>query len=103
MSKHTPGPWTVGGTRHYKHSGSIDGVEVAIHYGPPESRGNCIAFAYGHGPHGDAEADARLIAAAPELLSQLEFAVALLKPMFGHAAQVERMEDVIAKATGETK
>ena len=63
MSSYTPGPWSVGATRHYEHSG---GAEVAIHYGPAESRGNCIAHAYGHGPSGDAEADARLMAAAPE-------------------------------------
>jgi hypothetical protein len=71
MSKHTPGPWSVGHTRHYKHSGGIDGTEVAIHYGPAETRGNCIAHCYGHGPIGDAEKDARLIAAAPDLLAAL--------------------------------
>ena len=38
-----------------------------------------------------------LIAAAPELLSHLEFAVKLLRP-FGHSAQVQAMEAVIAKA-----
>ncbi len=41
--------------------------------------------------------EARLIAAAPELLSHLEFAVKLLRP-FGHSAQVQAMEAVIAKA-----
>lgn len=43
------------------------------------------------------KANARLIAAAPELLSHLEFAVKLLRP-FGHSAQVQAMEAVIAKA-----
>ena len=76
MSKHTPGPWSVGNTRHYEHSGGVDGVEVAVHYGPKESLGNCIAHCFGHGAAGDAEADARLIAAAPDLLAALKTVVA---------------------------
>jgi len=44
--------------------------------------------------------NARLIETAPDLLSELRFAVALLKPMFGSTVQVQRMEAVIAKATG---
>lgn len=44
------------------------------------------------------EDDARLIAAAPELLSNLQFAVDLLAPIAGHTVQVERMRAAIAKA-----
>lgn len=48
------------------------------------------------------DANARLIAAAPELLSSLEFAVKLLSglPHVGGTAQLEHMRSVIAKATG---
>lgn len=49
----------------------------------------------------DAEKNALLVASAPALLSELRFAVALLKPMFGCTVQVQRMEQAIAKATGE--
>ena len=46
------------------------------------------------------KANARLIAAAPELLAELEYAVKLLAP-FGETAQVQRMRQVVAKARGE--
>lgn len=48
------------------------------------------------------EREARLISAAPELLSSLEFAVKLLSglPHVGGTAQLEHMRSVIAKATG---
>jgi hypothetical protein len=98
--KHTPGPWTVGETRHYKHSGGVDGTEVAVHYGPAGNRGNCIAFAHGHGASGDAEADARLIAAAPDLLEQLSRIVAMIDPE-GRDVNFDHARDAIAKATGE--
>lgn len=48
----------------------------------------------------EAKANARLLAAAPELLSNLQFAVALLTPIAGHTVQVERMRAAIAKAQG---
>ena len=100
--KHTPGPWTVGETRRYKHSGGVDGTEVAVHYGTAENRGNCIAFAYGHGARGDAEADARLIAAAPDLLEALKkarrYVVSSHEPV---GAELDDIDAAIAKATGE--
>ena len=48
-----------------------------------------------------AEANARLIAAAPDLLTELEYAVRLLAPLMGGTAQVQRMRQVVAKARGE--
>ena len=99
--KHTPGPWTVGETRRYKHSGGIDGTEVAVHYGPAGNRGNCIAFAYGHGASGDAEADARLIAAAPDLLAALMMVLDDPQALDGRPRTAECVRSAIAKATGE--
>ena len=43
---------------------------------------------------------ARLIAAAPELLAHLEFAVALLEPLIGGTAQLEALRAAITKAEG---
>ena len=70
--------------------------------------GVLIGSACGHESSGfyptvdEAEANARLIAAAPELLSSLEFAVKLLYglPHVAGTAQLDHMRSVIAKATG---
>ena len=43
---------------------------------------------------------ARLVAAAPELLAHLKFAVALLGPLCGGTAQLEAMRAAITKAEG---
>ena len=46
------------------------------------------------------EADARLIAAAPEMLAQLQWAESVLKCFIEGAAQLASLRAVIAKATG---
>ena len=92
MTKHTPGPWMPV----QKANGAFCRHPAII-----SDKGQ-VANATWADSETTTDANARLIAAAPELLSQLEFAVALLKPMFGHTAQVERMENAIAKATGGT-
>lgn len=52
----------------------------------------------------ESEANARLIAAAPELLSSLRFAVKLLSalPHVNGTVQLDYMRAAIAKATGES-
>lgn len=89
-AKHTPGPWAAVG-RWVEHV-SDKRADIC----------NCDPASMGQDGRSDAEicANARLIAAAPELLAELRFAVSLLKPMLGHTAQVQRMEAVIAKSTG---
>lgn len=65
MSKHTPAPWTV------EEYGDDDAPALVIHRGQTENR---ICFMATPGSHGDPamiEADARLIAAAPDLLAAL--------------------------------
>ncbi len=57
---HTPGPWTISGTHH------------SIGIAPDDGKSDGLASVFGCGPQ--AEANARLIAAAPELLSALEAA-----------------------------
>jgi hypothetical protein len=83
MSKHTPGPWRELVTR-------ID-----------DANGYQICHLDLHGKS-EAERDAnrRLIAAAPELLSHLKFAVKLLDGFAAlrTTAQVEAMRAVIKKA-----
>lgn len=57
-TNHTPGPWHIG-------TNSSTGIDVLEVYG---RHGNlCVAAGFGNGP--EAEANARLMAKAPELLA----------------------------------
>ena len=98
MSKHTPGPWEA-----------VDSMTIRgpFEMGNPEKPGMLIATLPAHREDGDA----RLIAAAPELLDALLDAVESLEHVqrnmpgtIGHGVRVERIAsalDAIAKATGE--
>lgn len=63
MSNHTPGPWTV---RPIPNPGLVGHTGYAIDFN--EDQEQVVDFVY-------EEADARLIAAAPELLEALEMAM----------------------------
>lgn len=93
MAQHTPGPWS-----HGELSGDIL---------DPRGRSICEILDANGEPHGgvpikQAEANARLIAAAPELLNALK---EMLRSMVGRHDEsvpaVERARAAIAKATGE--
>lgn len=67
MSKHTPGPWTLGSTRNQGRYISGEGWAELAHV--------VTVLSYGNGSlrkDHTGEANARLIAAAPELLAVLE-------------------------------
>lgn len=68
MSKHTPGPWRVG-TYGDRLAIYADGIYVAVVYSPPDD----VAFIP------EATANARLIAAAPDMLHRLHQAAAVLR------------------------
>jgi len=88
MSKHTPGPWEVrqaetGHTAVYPHGGR---ERIADIYCPLDINGNHAA-------------NARLIAAAPELL---EACKSILKD-YGYDSSIRlQLSEVIAKAEGRT-
>ncbi len=88
MSAHTPGPWIVSDPRKSQASGKdmygIDGPEVVDDWED----------------WGFTEADARLIAAAPELLAALENIVEMNPAL--SMGMIEPAQDAIAKATGRT-
>ena len=77
-TKHTPGPWTIGYGRSYQNRGIFDGGEVDS-YGNQnvrlinglETRIACMEEAETWRPQKTVNADARLIASAPELLEAL--------------------------------
>ena len=99
-AKHTPGPWTATWTH---------GSRCAIHCGAWMSQGT-VAVVLAAGNDGDfsretAEATARLIAAAPDLLDALESLITLAKvanvggtSMYASPAVVKAIA-AIAKAT----
>lgn len=72
MSKHhTPGPWT------YKLDEDCRNLSVTTTYAPTEIVGGCGCC---DSPWVACEADARLIAAAPDMLEALEKMVGLFEP-----------------------
>ena len=97
-TKHTPGPWTA--DRQY--------IEKKM---PPGSNRKIIAEVYWH-VYDEYEANARLIAAAPELLEALELLVSFAcsrcdwtacsgSQYVEHCPHVENAKQLIAKAKGK--
>lgn len=102
---HTPGPWELQkpffGEQHiYVHSeNTFNGRKVLsgrqhICVVPYEGKKGAAAY------HEMFNANARLIAAAPELLQALQETLAVLETFSPQGATVERAQAVIAKATG---
>ena len=92
MSKHTPGPWIIEAQGIYANGGN-----------------KRVATAMSHEHEIDwptTKANARLIAAAPELLETLQAALEALRSSAGFdeiSNAKEQARTVIAKATGESK
>lgn len=98
-TKHTPGPWhTKAGLTQM-----CDDDATTVARGRPH--GNDGAFWWIFSPaetHGDAEADARLIAAAPELLAALQALMGRgLEYRLNGFPEVAAARAAISKATGE--
>jgi hypothetical protein len=92
MTKHTPGPWVQEG----RHVEAFDGKE-------------CVMGIEIYGPEDEALANARLIAAAPELLEVLRFTLAELEVSAirdglepEELVAVTKARAAIAKAEGRT-
>lgn len=102
-NEHTPGPWAYDG------AGRVD----AVHFRKPtgnmvddgsgmkEYIGGLVALPYSC-EAGTMEANARLIAAAPELLAACEKAVQWLDGWASAEPYVSELRAAIAKATGES-
>lgn len=69
MAEHTPGPWRVSGSQMRQLSGPPD---LLIEHGDDQDFSPLIAQIHSDGGRLPAEANARLIAAAPEILTALE-------------------------------
>ena len=93
--KHTPGPWNIG-------SSDLPVSRMSIHCkGHKDSCHSTVALMVSRGAigisHDEEFANARLIAAAPDLLDVLEELVA----EFGVCGLTEKARAAIAKATGD--
>ena len=99
MSKHTPGPWQTDQAEH-----DAPYQDIRIHAGKGSICSVWIDDAPLHDYNAEQRANARLIAAAPELLEALRTAVDHLEGMPDQedvAACVVKARAAIAKATGE--
>ena len=88
MSKHTPGPWSA--------RDRDEQVFVPLRSVDCERIGFCVGFVNGHREK-EAAANARLIAAAPEMFDALLVA----EESVGDLKTLEIVRAAIAKATGE--
>lgn len=89
MTTHTPGPWSVekdGSAEHRNEANVINGAD-----------GTMIVYGQVN------DADARLIAAAPELLEALQAFPGFTDDATAGDAWLEKMRAAITKATGEQK
>lgn len=100
-TQHTPGPWGCDWTSHHSHD-----------YRLQQPNGAPLRLVVEANDHSEQRANARLIAAAPELLAALQAVWEFFEPVYVSAmaedtertAQDELMDTVraaIAKATGE--
>lgn len=87
---HTPGPWTM--TEEFGH------CQRAINY--PDARDHALAVLQAGDPD-ELLANARLIAASPDLLGALIRCVEALEARMPHASMLPDARAAIAKATGE--
>ena len=86
MSKHTPGPWWVAASGSFKVATITSTIGIYADQMPKE----------------ESETDARLIAAAPELLQALKFAVQQNEhDILMTGEELRQCRAAIAKATGE--
>ena len=91
--KHTPGPWTD----NYRFTPAQAHLEI---YATPGAR--CIAKVFNADfSHGEKEANARLIAAAPELLEALKNLYTWCADDTSAFAILQQTRNVIAKVVGE--
>lgn len=109
MSAHTPGPWTAHGAIVKSHTGAVSESPNWSVLGPAGQR-LYVTVGYEH-INPQAERDARLIAAAPDLLEALQLCADFVGSPSAYSptsddgmyALAETIEAVLAKATGEAQ
>ena len=98
-AKHTPGPWSIDGGGSVISSDAVTDLAILNMANPRFSWGGSDFSTKSH-----REANARLIAAAPELLDALRFCAAVCAGEIMHKQglidALEKARSAIAKATG---
>lgn len=105
MSKHTKGPWSLGGEEG-------DGTGASGYVYCDNSLGSAVAICFGEHlrftvfPREEEIANARLIASAPDLLDACERALEVIEFAYMNAPtqpkEILQLRAAIAKAMGET-
>jgi hypothetical protein len=97
-AKHTPGPWQVAGTRH---SGDLKiGPNTRLHMVGPD--GDAVSAVFFDMKTGIGLADARLIAAAPDLLEACRLLIGADGEGMLFSERVNKARLAIAKAEGRS-
>lgn len=116
MTNHTPGPWVANDNWALHGEARPEMMDYRVHvkciapftenehggFERIETQVSCIVF--GRTPD-EAKANARLIAAAPEMLEALQNMVSMAAPKFSDEPQIlclEIAKEAIEKATGES-
>jgi hypothetical protein len=99
MSKHTPGPWELSEAVYKDGFGTYRRVEQVPEFGDVVAS-VCIRHALNHTLDACGDANARLIAAAPDLLETIRKLRAMCADFGAHTA-CEVASAAIFKATGE--
>lgn len=107
-AKYTPGPWSVGHTNPKDYGGGIIHYYTSVHVGSGTNRSNALATVGMGGPGATVstpetvQANARLIAAAPELYAALErFMEIYNEGQLPSRDALEMAEAALAKVSGE--
>lgn len=105
MALHTPGPWTTDTTKRYRQMVS-EQIPESIPIRGPDGIGLAATYDFNRFDRdAECEANARLIAAAPDLLAALERITLINGSTGGHKAMVAEFKHIartaIAKARGD--
>lgn len=98
-TKHTPGPWSVTKAKH-----GVDMSHYVVALATPDRNDRALVVHAEQGDDGQGDANARLIAAAPELLEALEWALRAMEarnPLWAEGERFVAARATIAKAKGE--
>ena len=107
-AQHTPGPWEVQNSDQWRAESRDTGFATFCHVGPPKGLAVALAVSDEDGEGHEVEANARLIAAAPDLLDAIEALLGWVKAWDCDfvmddewPADDEKIKAAIAKARGE--